>query len=143
MTVRSLALSALLILVGGAVGGARRRNCAVAGTAVLCGFAPGPKSDVDVSKLPLNLTRLQKQLQAAVARDQQMGPSRIQYNIDVLGTAPRIRLIAPGENLRDAPAPRDSSHREMMNWATPQEFRAPVMDFNSLARWIQSRSGKG
>jgi hypothetical protein len=99
---------------------------------------PQPKSTVDVSKLPLNITRLQKQLKAAVAHDERLGPSRIHYNVDVFGTAPRIRLIAPGEDLRNAPAPYGPvTHREMMNYATPQEFRAPALDFNNLIRWIQ------
>jgi hypothetical protein len=134
MTVRSLTLSALLIL-GGAVGPLQAQETST----------PSPqaaKSEIDVNKLPLDLSRLQKKLQAAVSREEQLGPNRIRYNIDVLGTAPRVRLIAPGDDLRDAPTPYGApTHREMMNYATPQEFRAPTMDFNSLMRWIQSKVG--
>jgi hypothetical protein len=133
MTARSLALSALLL--GGVAAPLQAQQAAT----------PPPQaaqSEIDVNKLPLDLNKLQKKLQAAVRREEQLGPSRIRYSIDVLGTAPRLRLIVPGDDLRDAPTPYGApTHREMMNYATPQEFRAPTMDFNSLMRWIQSKVG--
>jgi hypothetical protein len=132
MTVRSTALSALLI-IGGLVMPLGAQQPA----------APAASSeDIDVSKLPLNLNRLQSKLQASVQREEQSGP-HIRFNIDVLGTAPRLKLLSPEDNLRDGPVPYGApTHRDMMNYATPMEFRAPVMDFNSLMRWIQSKVGK-
>jgi hypothetical protein len=99
-------------------------------------------SDIDVSKLPLNLTRLQTKLQATVQREEAGGP-RIRYSIDVFGTAPRFKLLTREDNLRDGPVPYGApTHQDMMNYATPMEFRAPVMDFNNLMRWIQSKVNK-
>jgi len=133
MNARSIALSALL-LVGGMVMPLSAQQAA----------APTPSgNDIDVSKLPLNLTRLQTKLQANIQREQESGGPRIRYNIDVLGTAPRIKLLSPEDNLRDGPVQYGApTHREMMNYATPKEFSAPVMDFGSLMKWIQSRVGK-
>ena len=90
-------------------------------------------------------TRLQLQLQAAVEReqrDQSAGVPRLRFNIDVLGTAPRIRLFTQEDNLLHGPVPYGApTHADMIYLATPQEFRAPVMDFNNLMRWIQSKVG--
>jgi len=102
-------------------------------------------SAIDASKLPLNLTRLQLRLQAAIEREQRdeiAGVPRLRFNIDVLGTAPRIRLFTPEDNLLHGPVPYGApTHADMIYLATPQEFRAPAMDFNNLMRWIQSKVG--
>ena len=106
---------------------------------------PPVPSAIDASKLPLNLTRLQIQLQAAIERerrDEIAGVPRLRFNIDVLGTAPRIRLFTVEDNLLHGPVPYGApTHADMINLATPQEFRAPAMDFSNLMRWIQSKVG--
>jgi hypothetical protein len=106
---------------------------------------PPPASTIDASKLPVNLTRLQTQLRAAVERerrDQIDGVPHLRFNIDVLGTAPQIRLFTEDDNLLHGPVPYGApTHADMINLATPQEFRAPAMDFSNLMRWIQSKVG--
>ena len=102
--------------------------------------APAPASQssapVDVSKLPINLSKLQKKLnESAEAAD----ASRIRFKVDVVGQAPAIQIFRPGENLRFGPTPNSlPTHQEMIEVATPREFRSPVMDFSNLMRWIQS-----
>jgi len=135
MTARSIALSLLLTFAGltGPLEAQQAQPTAPAASAI------------DVSKLPLNLTRLQTQLQAAVEReqrDQSAGAPRLRYNIDVLGSAPRIRLFTEADNLLHGPSPYGApTHADMINLATPQEFRSPPMDFSNLMRWIQSKVG--
>ena len=34
------------------------------------------------------------------------------------------------------------THRDMLNEMTPVEFRAPVMDFNALLRWLTDKASK-
>jgi hypothetical protein len=130
MSVRAIALSALLILGGFGIPLAAQQTTASA------------PDDIDVSKLPLNMARLQTKLQASVQREEQSGGTHIRYNIDVFGTAPRLKLLGPEDNLRDGPVPYGApTHRDMMNYATPKEFSAPVMDFGNLMKWIQSKVG--
>jgi hypothetical protein len=132
MRVRSIALSALLI-IGGTVMPLGAQQAA----------APTTSGDIDVSKLPLNLARLQTKLRANIQREEQTGGPRIHYNIDVLGTAPRFKLISPEDNLRDSPIRNGvPNHQDMMNYATPKEFSSPAMDFNSLMKWIQKVTAK-
>ena len=136
MTARSIALSALIVF--GWLASPLDAQQAVAPSSA--------NEEIDVSKLPLNIPKLQVKLKAAVAREEQQehnGAPRIRFNIDVLGTAPRWTLLTPADNLRDGPVPYGApTHRDMMNYATPKEFSAPVMDFGSLMRWIDSKVGK-
>jgi hypothetical protein len=130
MSVRSIALSALLIIGGIMPLGAQQSA------------APDSSSEIDVSKLPLNLTRLQAKLQANVQREEQHVGPRLRFTVDVFGTAPRLKLLSPEDNLRDGPVPYGApTHRDMMNYATPKEFSSPVMDFGNLMKWIQSKVG--
>src|SRR5690349_2968798 len=126
MTVRSIALAALIVF--GWLASPLHAQQAAA--------PPSASQEIDVSKLPLNIPHLQMKLNAAVAREEQQqreGGPRIRFNIDVLGTAPRWTLLTPADNLRNGPVPYGApTHRDMMNYATPKEFSAPVMDFTNL-----------
>ena len=51
---------------------------------------------VDVAKLPINLARLQKQLQQTTVRDESVGLN-LRYVVDVYGQAPRIELFPKRE----------------------------------------------
>ena len=97
-------------------------------------------TEIDVSKLPLNLNRVQRQLQAAIEREDS-GRSILRYNVNVVAKAPPIQLITPQDDVRYAPTPYGApTHQDMINHVTPKEFSSPVMDFNNLIRWIQSRA---
>ena len=95
-----------------------------------------PSPPIDVSKLPINLSKLQRKLtESAEATD----ASKLRFKVDVVGQAPAIQIFRPGENLRFGPTPNSlPTHQEMIEVATPREFRSPVMDFSNLMRWIQS-----
>jgi len=97
-------------------------------------------TEIDVSKLPLNLNRVQRQLQAAIEREDS-SRSILRYNVNVVAKAPPIQLFTPEDNLRYGPTPYGApTHQDMINHVTPKEFSSPVMDFNNLIRWIQSRA---
>ena len=101
-----------------------------------------PEPAVDVSKLPVNLTRIQRKLRQAVEREERDGPV-LRYTVDVFGLAPPIQLVTPKDNLLFSPAPYGGpTHREMMNVVTPKEFSSPVMDFNNLWRWLAKEDDK-
>jgi hypothetical protein len=120
----------------------RVRHLAVTAT-LLIGLAHGAsaqqQTSVDVSRLPLDLQRIQQQLKRSTSQEQRDGLN-LRYSIDVYGKAPRIDIVAPTENLKYGPVPGSApSHADMMELWTPQEFRAPTMDFSALMRWLADR----
>ena len=95
---------------------------------------------VDVSKLPVNLQRIQRQLQQATVRESHDGLN-LQFFVDVYGRAPRIELWAPEPNLLTGPAPYGApTHRQIIEQITPQEYRAPAADFSALFRWLADKA---
>ena len=92
-----------------------------------------PQPQVDVSRLPLDLERLQRKLQQAVEREEREGAT-LRFRVDVVGIAPRIRIFTPEDNLVFGRAPYGApTHREMMNIVTPREFRTPVIGLGSIS----------
>ena len=134
MGLKSLGLSAAVVL--GSV--AAPLEAQQAARAPAAASAPTPKTSpaVDVSKLPINLSRLHQKLKES---SETTDASKLRFKVDVIGQAPTIQIFRPGEDLRFGPTPNSiPTHQEMMDIATPREFRSPVMDFSNLMRWIQS-----
>jgi len=97
---------------------------------------------VDVSRLPIDLTKITLQLRQTPGTESHNG-LHIRYTIDVYGQAPRIDLFTKGDNLLTGPVPYGApTHREMINQVTPIEFRAPIMDFSALLRWLTDKANK-
>jgi len=99
-----------------------------------------PKSSVDVSRLPINLARIERQLRQSTVREDHDG-LRLRYVVDVFGQAPRIELFTKQDNLLNGPVPYGGpSHQDLLNIITPQEHRAPAADFSSLVRWLSGKA---
>jgi len=95
---------------------------------------------VDVGKLPVNLDRIQRQLQQTSVREERDGLN-LRYVVDVFGRAPQIELFTKQENLKDGPVPYGApTHRQMIEQITPQEYRAPAADFGALFRWLSDKA---
>jgi hypothetical protein len=98
---------------------------------------------VDVSRLPLDLYRIERQVRQSASSQETREGLNLRYQIEVFGRAPDIKLFTPEDNLTTGPVPYGApTHREMINQITPQEFRSPVMDFNALVRWLAEKSKK-
>lgn len=105
--------------------------------------AVAQQASVDVTRLPLNLRRIQRELAQSTREREERDGVNLRYIIDVFGQAPPIELFTPEDNLLYGPVPYGApTHREMLYMITPQEFRSPVMDFSALARWLAERSKK-
>ena len=116
-----------------------RRTVAAAFLSSALAFPAAAQDKVDVSKLPVNLERIQRQLQQSSVREDRDGLS-LRYFVPVYGQAPRIELFTKQDNLETGPVPYGApSHRDMINAVTPQEFRAPAADFSSLLRWFADK----
>ena len=100
------------------------------------------ESTVDVSRLPINLDRIQRQLRQSTVRDESDG-LRLRYVVDVFGQAPRIELFGGSENALTGPAPYGApTHQDMLRIMTPQEFSAPAANFGNLFRWLADKAKK-
>ena len=97
---------------------------------------------VDVSKLPLNLAKIQQQLRQTSVRDESEGLN-LRYVVSVYGQAPRIEIFSKEDrSTLTGPAPYGApTHRQMIEQVTPQEYRAPAADFSSLFRWLADKAG--
>ena len=101
--------------------------------------AQGP---VDVSRLPINLERIRRELRQSSIREDSTGLN-IRYIVDVYGQAPPIVIFGPQFDLLYGPVPNSApTHKEMIEHVTPREYRAPAADFSALLRWLAERSKK-
>ena len=97
---------------------------------------------VDVSQLPINLSRIQRQLQQSTVRDESDG-LRLRYVVDVFGQAPRIELFGNRDFSLTGPAPYGGpTHQDILQVLTPQEFSAPAANFGNLFRWVADKAKK-
>jgi hypothetical protein len=104
--------------------------------------AAAAQTTVDVSRLPINLERIHRELQQSTIREDHQG-LKLRYVVDVYGKAPPIVLFGPEDNLVYGPVPYGApTHREMIEHVTPKEYRAPVADLGALARWLAERAKK-
>jgi hypothetical protein len=96
---------------------------------------------IDVSRLPLNLQRIQRELQQSSTVREQRDGLNLRYQIEVFGRAPEIKLFLPEDNLQTGPVPYGApTHQEIIRHITPKEFSSPAMDFSALARWLAQKA---
>jgi hypothetical protein len=99
-----------------------------------------PETAVDVSRLPINLERIQRQLRQSTVRDESDG-LRLRYIVDVYAPAPRIELFANRDFSLTGPAPHGApTHNDLLQVITPQEYRAPAANFGNLFRWLADKA---
>jgi hypothetical protein len=111
---------------------------------LLLGLAQGAaaQQQIDVSRLPVDVSRIQRQLRQSAIREERDGPN-LRYFVDVYARAPQIELFSKQENLRTGPVPYGGpTHGQMLEVMTPREYRAPGMDLGSLFRWAAGKSRK-
>src|SRR5258706_9926686 len=104
--------------------------------------AAAQQTPVDVTRLPLDLAKVTRQLRQSAATESRNG-LHIRYTIDVYGQAPRIELFTRQDNLQSGPVPYGApTHREFLEHVTPIEYRAPAADFSALIRWLADKANK-
>ena len=104
--------------------------------------ASAGRQEVDVKLLPISLHRIHRELQQSSSTESREG-LRLRYQIDVYGRAPAIEFFTREDNLRNGPVPYGApTHTQMLEMMTPQEFRAPAMDFTSFMRWLANKANR-
>ena len=99
---------------------------------------------LDVTRLPLNLERIERELRAASSREERDANGlNIRYIIQIFGQAPPLIVFTKEDNLVNGPVPHGApTHREIVDHITPKEYRAPAADIGALIRWLQERAKK-
>lgn len=106
------------------------------------------RPQIDATKLGVSLSRIQKGLRLAESKEKQTGNAlRLEFNVQVFGVAPRIDVIADGEDLVFGPVPGTApSHQQFLQFVTPQIYRTPGVPISALAmwaaQWLQEKSKK-
>jgi hypothetical protein len=86
---------------------------------------------VDVSRLPIDLRRIERRFRQTTIREERDGLN-LRYFVDVYAKAPPIVLLTPADNLFYGPVPYGGpTHNEMLRMMTPQAFRASGMMLGS------------
>ena len=101
--------------------------------------APPPADgQIDATKLGVSLERIQRGLRVTESREKekQAGNAlRLEFQVQVYGMAPRIEVLK-GVDLFNGQVPGSApSHRQFIEFVTPQIYRTPVMPISALAGW--------
>jgi hypothetical protein len=98
--------------------------------------APAPDPAIDVTKLGVSLSRIQRGLFIAESREKQGGDAmHLEFNVQVYGQSPKIEVLK-GIDLFNGPVPGTApSHGQMIEYWTPEIYRTPVMPISALAMW--------
>jgi hypothetical protein len=100
----------------------------------------GDADAIDVSRLGVDVERIQRQLRQTTVREEIDG-LHLRYTIDVYGRAPNIELFTREDNLQKGPVPYGApTHSDILQAITPQEYRAPAADFGALFRWLADKA---
>jgi hypothetical protein len=103
---------------------------------------PAAETQIDATKLGVSLERIQRGLRVTQSREQakQTGTAlRLEYEVQVYGIAPRIEVLK-GVDLFNGQVPGSApSHRQFIEYVTPQIYRTPVMPVSALAGWAAAQ----
>ena len=82
----------------------------------------------------MSIPRITRRLQAdAHARSQGDAPLKLEFFVDVYGTAPAWRFFDDQDLVFGGVPSSAPTHADMIYQMTPQAFRSPVVDFFGLA----------
>ena len=100
---------------------------------------------IDVDRLPINLEHIKQALKSATFREERDG-LRLKYFLNIYAQAPPLNIVINPDG-KDSwvvgPVPHTSpTHKEFMDFWTPQEFRAPAADFTTLLKWLAERAAR-
>lgn len=101
-----------------------------------------PAPQLDASKLGVSLERIRHGLAVAESRETvSTNGQRLNIRVEVFGQAPPLDLLTNKDfSLVFGPVPNSApTHREFIDFVTPQEFRAPAVPIFGLAIWAAQK----
>ena len=88
--------------------------------------SPVATTGVDVSRLPINMARIQREFRAAEIREQHQGLN-LRYFVEVYAPAPPLVFFTKEDNLSYGPVPYGApTHRDMLWMLTPPAHRGSL-----------------
>ena len=104
---------------------------------------PAQLPEVNAQALGVSMSRIKRRLEAdSRARTEGASPLKIEYRVEVFGTAPALRFF-PGQDLVFGGVPGSApTHRDMLYQMTPQLFRQPTVNFFGLAATAAAAGAK-
>lgn len=122
------AVAAAVVLLGLAQAAAAQSAATPTGTA---GRADGVVAMVDVTRLPVDLRRIERHFRQTTIREERDGLN-LRYFVDVYAKAPAIVLLTKEDNLYYGPVPYGApTHYDMVEMMTPREFRGSTLMLRS------------
>jgi hypothetical protein len=95
---------------------------------------------IDVSKMGVSLDRIRRELTPASRESMSSNGLKLNIRVDVFGQAPPLELLPKDFSLTYGPVPHSApTHREHIEFVTPQEFRAPAVPIYGLAIWAAQK----
>ncbi|MYH27368.1 MAG: hypothetical protein F4018_19930 [Acidobacteria bacterium] len=98
--------------------------------------APSAVETVDASRLPVSLERIKRRMAAAEpTREGRRGLLDLNFYIDVYARAPAIELLRDFDLDSENVSYGSPTHREMLEAATPREWRPRAISTGNLFGW--------
>ena len=137
----SLGIAAPLMPVA-AVPAAAQSSTAAVGTSGRGADGVVATATIDVSRLPVDLRRIEREFRQTTFREERDGLN-LRYFVDVYAKAPPIVLFTPEDNLLTGPVPYGApTHYQMLEMMTPQEFRGSTLMLRSGIGFPRKSKGK-
>jgi len=98
---------------------------------------PPADETIDPTKLGVSLSKIQRGLFIADAREKRKNESGIhlEFNVQVYGQAPKIEVLKGVDLFNGAVPGTAPSHRQMIDYWTPEIYRPPGLPISALAFW--------
>ena len=120
MAFRQTVIVAILVLGAAYAASAQSAAPAASSTPV------ATTGSVDVSRLPINIARIQREFRAAEIREQHQGLN-LRYFVEVFAPAPPLVFLKKEDNLMYGPVPYGApTHRDMLWMLTPPAHRGSL-----------------
>ena len=98
--------------------------------------APSAGETVDASRLPVSLERIKRRMAAAEhTREGRRGLLDLNFYVDVYARAPAIELLRDFDLDSENVSYGSPTHREMLEAATPREWRPRAISTGNLFGW--------
>ncbi len=98
-----------------------------------------PAAPIDPTKLGISIDRIQRELKETSTETRTDSGLKLNFRIEVFGQAPPIDIIGDF-NIAHGPVPGSApSHREVVEFLTPEEFRAPAASLATVVFWAAQK----
>ena len=100
------------------------------------------QTSIDPTKLGVSLNRISRELERRAATEtSEFAGRKLNVRVEVFGQAPPIDFFSNKEfSLIVGPVPNSApTHREHIEFVTPEEFKSPAADFMGLAVWAATK----